>query len=691
MSKWIGAAAWSAKEARAGDRLPYARLLDESTLLLRDGSVMTALQVPGLLFETEDSEALNGHAATREVVLRSILDARFVLYHHVVRRRVEIELDAEFPDPLSRHIDARWKDRLAGGSLFVNDQFVTLIRRPARGKAGLAERAARMFSRRNRDGAEPDPKDVRSLKAAATGLVAALQPYGAALLGEYTGPSGGTNSELLELLSALYNGEMHPVRRPADDVDVGYMLPYRRTSFGIDAMEQRGADAPDFAAIVSLKEYPDATSPGLLDPLLRLPFELIVTETYAPAERTTARERMDLSLRRLKSLLYYLAFLLPVALLTPSLFDALAQRGMDPRQAELSASYGSILLYGSILTLATRCVGQFFYGMQRPMVVMVSGIVANAFNLVCSCVLVFGNGPMPEAFGVFGRACSGIASALGIEPMGIRGSAYGTVLATGLELLIPLALFLGPRMHARYGTRSGWRPSLARIKDLVRLGWPTGATFANEMLCWAFFMVYLVSHFGPLHATAGWIAHQYMSLSFMPAVGLSVATTALVGKYQGMGRSDLAAARAWLGVRVAMVYMGTCGAIFLIFPRTLLSVFIDNDTSPENIATLMGLGTKFLIATAAFQLFDAVAMVISGALRGAGDTLFPGVVTVVLSWAIIVGGGLATVAFLPSLESVGPWIAAAAYIAVLCLVLLARFLTGKWRSITLVHRDPVGH
>ncbi len=301
MSKWIGAAAWSAKEARAGDRLPYARLLDESTLLLRDGSVMTALQVPGLLFETEDSDALNGHAATREVVLRSTLDARFVLYHHVIRRRVEIELDAEFPDPLTRHIDARWKDRLADGSLFVNDQFVTLIRRPARGKAGLAEKASKIFSRRRGDGAQADPKDVRSLKAAATGLVAALQPYGAVLLSDYAGAGGGTNSELLELLSALYNGEMRPVRRPADEADIGAMLPYRRTSFGLDAMEQRGSGLPDFAAIVSLKEYPDATSPGLLDPLLRLPFELIVTETYAPAERTTARERMDLSIRRLKS------------------------------------------------------------------------------------------------------------------------------------------------------------------------------------------------------------------------------------------------------------------------------------------------------------------------------------------------------------------------------------------------------
>ena len=73
MSKWKGAAAWSAKEARAGDRLPYARLVDESTLLLRDGSLMTALQVPGLLFETEDSEALNAHAATREVMLPAVI------------------------------------------------------------------------------------------------------------------------------------------------------------------------------------------------------------------------------------------------------------------------------------------------------------------------------------------------------------------------------------------------------------------------------------------------------------------------------------------------------------------------------------------------------------------------------------------------------------------------------------------
>ena len=299
--KWMGAAAWGAKEARAGDRLPYLRLIDESTLLLRDGSVMTAIQVPGLLFETEDSEALNAHAATREVVLRSTLDARFVLYHHVIRRRVSVDLEAEFPDPISRHIDARWRERLGSGQLFVNDQFITLIRRPARGKAGLVERMGKKFRRKGGERLEPDPKDLRSLRAASQGLVAALQAYGATPLGDYVGPQGNTNSEMLELLSALYNGEMRPVRKPADDVDIGHMLPYRRVSFGLAAIEMRGSGSPDFAAVLGMKDYPEATSPGLLDSLLRLPFEMVVSESYAPTERQTARERMDLAIRRLKS------------------------------------------------------------------------------------------------------------------------------------------------------------------------------------------------------------------------------------------------------------------------------------------------------------------------------------------------------------------------------------------------------
>ncbi|MDG2002636.1 MAG: VirB4 family type IV secretion/conjugal transfer ATPase, partial [Novosphingobium sp.] len=176
---------WARKEALAGDRLPYLRLVDENVVLLRDGSVMLSLMVPGLAFETADADELNAHAATREVLLRSALDSRFVLYHHVVRRQVEVDLGGRYGDPLSAHIDARWRERTGSGALYVNDQFVTLVRRPARGRVGWADRLSRML-RRTAAHSEivAEPSDVRELRAAASALVASLGDYGARLLGD---------------------------------------------------------------------------------------------------------------------------------------------------------------------------------------------------------------------------------------------------------------------------------------------------------------------------------------------------------------------------------------------------------------------------------------------------------------------------------------------------------------------------
>lgn len=297
MTKWIGPAAWSARETRAGDRLPYARHLDDHTIELRSGAAMRTLHVPGVAFETEDADALNQMLAVREVMLRAALDARFVLYHHVVRRRVRVELEA-VGDPLSAEIGRHWNGRLADRHLFVNEQFLTLVRRPARGKTGWPERLARLGRRAS--GTSADPADLRALDAAATALLAALAPYGARLLGAYEGTNAPC-SEPLELLSALYNGEMRPVATPGAGVDLGHHIPYARVSFGLDTIETRGAGNRGFAAMLGVREYPDATRPGIIDGLLRLPYELVLTESFAPADRQIARERIDLALRRLRS------------------------------------------------------------------------------------------------------------------------------------------------------------------------------------------------------------------------------------------------------------------------------------------------------------------------------------------------------------------------------------------------------
>ena len=299
--KWFSPAAWGKKEARAGDRLPYAAHLDDKTLRLRDGGLMQALAIAGMPFETETADQLNHMLGVREVMLRSALDGRFVLYHHVIRRQVGVALAAEFDSPFAAELDRQWRERLAARQLFVNEQFLTLVRRPARGKAGWPERMARLVGRSlDGDSDEVDPALQRELDAASQALISSLESYGARQLGGY--PSdGGMCSELLELLSALYNGEMRPVLRPADDVDLGHHIPYRRLSFGLDTLELQGAGAHAFAGVLSVKDYPATTRAGLIDGVLRLGSECVLTETFAPSDRQIARERMDLAIRRLRA------------------------------------------------------------------------------------------------------------------------------------------------------------------------------------------------------------------------------------------------------------------------------------------------------------------------------------------------------------------------------------------------------
>jgi len=383
---------------------------------------------------------------------------------------------------------------------------------------------------------------------------------------------------------------------------------------------------------------------------------------------------------------YWLVLLVPYGLALPWIFG---QAGLDGEQGRLAAVYGEILVYGAVLTMWTRALSQFFYGMHKAGIILIAGLAANVFNLVLSSFLIFGKDAWPVEMGAVGEAGRSIAAAVGLPALGVAGSAYGTVISTGLELAIPLVLFLGPGFNRKFQTRSQWRLSWPHVRDLFRIGWPAGLMFGNEMICWGYFMVYLVSHFGKVHATAGWIAHQYMSLSFMPAVGISVACTAVVGKYMGMGRPDLAARRAWLGLRLAAVYMALCGVLFVVFRRPMIGLFVAEGTDPAVEAELIRLGSMFLIATATFQAFDGIAMTLGGALRGAGDTVAPGIVTVVLSWLVIVGGGTMAVEFLPGLSSLGPWIAAAVYIVLLSQYLLFRFIGGRWRSMKLVKGDPV--
>ncbi|MFG0328928.1 MAG: MATE family efflux transporter [Phycisphaerales bacterium] len=359
--------------------------------------------------------------------------------------------------------------------------------------------------------------------------------------------------------------------------------------------------------------------------------------------------------------------LIPYGLALPLIFNALH----DERLARLETVYGQILLFCCVVNLSSRGLSHYFYGMHRPKVIFVATIVGNLANIAANYALIFGK--------------------FGFPALGLTGAAWGTVFGTAIEFIIPFAVFIGP-MNREFGTRRQWRLDWKPIRDLIRLGWPKSLQFGNEMVCWTILTVVLVGMFGEVHIAAGWIALRYMHLSFMPAVGLSVAVTAVVGRYIGAGDADTAAARAGLGVRMAVLYMGACALVFVVFREELVRVFLalnpDERPGVEKMeAEVLAIGSRILICAAVFQVFDAIAITLSGALNGAGDTVWPGVATICSSWVFVVGVGGALALYAPQLESLGPWIGAALFIIALSILLAGRWRSGKWRSIKLLEPE----
>jgi type IV secretion system protein VirB4 len=289
----------AAREQPSGRHLPYARHVDDHTIETRDGLLLQFIQVRGLLFETSDTDEINYRKALRDAALQTIGSSRYAIYHHVIRREADVVLDADYGDPFSIDLAERWRARQANRKLYVNDLFLTLVRRPLQGRIGTVDRLRQRLGR-NVQSLDTSRYELQQLAQARDGLIAALGSYEPRLLGVYESAQGPC-SEPLEFLSYLFNGEMRPVLLPMQDV--GDYLPYRRISFGEDALElgRSGSSPRQFVGLVSVKDYPGQTAPGMLDELLRLPFELTVSQSFGFVERQAALSRMNLALRRMRS------------------------------------------------------------------------------------------------------------------------------------------------------------------------------------------------------------------------------------------------------------------------------------------------------------------------------------------------------------------------------------------------------
>jgi multidrug resistance protein, MATE family len=329
--------------------------------------------------------------------------------------------------------------------------------------------------------------------------------------------------------------------------------------------------------------------------------------------------------------------------------------GHEPELARLEGIYLRIVLTASVMKLASAAIQQFFLGINRPFSVALSTVCGVSVNALAAWALVLGH--------------------LGFSPHGVAGSAVAQNIAVGVELSVMIAFTFTPAMCRKFELRH-WKFHPRDMLTLMKVGLPTGVQMIADVLAWSAFSIVVMGVYGTAAMAANIFIFRYMSVSFMPAFGIGVAVTALVGRYIGMGRPDIAMKRAHLGFVVAAVYMLGCGLVFFLFRRQLLALFHAD-------ADVMAIGATLFIFAALYQVFDSLYIVYNGALRGAGDTLVPALVTGGLCWTLTVVGGYVSARIFRGLGPGLPWSIALAYGILLGIFMIMRFHRGGWRKIRL--------
>ncbi len=285
----------SRRERPVASHVPYTRHVDDHVIRTRDGLVLTIFRLEGYSFETSDISEVNARLLGRNDIVRTLANSRFALVSHIVRREVQPRIDSSFDNAFCRELDERYNATLSKRRMFVNDLYLTIVRRPLQGQAGTFEAMmTKLLGRKDTTGASvAQQTELAELRDVATAIGENLSGYGIRQLG-VVNRDGVWFSEPLEFLVQLLNGGLpRPMHLPR--MDLAEALAMKRIFFGRSAIEMRGAGPTDtrFAAMVSIREYPAQTGPGSFDNLLRVPHEFIVTQSFAIVDRPEAAKQIE--------------------------------------------------------------------------------------------------------------------------------------------------------------------------------------------------------------------------------------------------------------------------------------------------------------------------------------------------------------------------------------------------------------
>lgn len=332
-----------------------------------------------------------------------------------------------------------------------------------------------------------------------------------------------------------------------------------------------------------------------------------------------------------------------------------------PEVLEAEISYFRVLSLGVFIFLSSCALSCFWTGRGKTVVVLVVSVVVSLCNIPFNYILIYGGCGLPE--------------------LGITGAGIGTVAAELVGLLFYLALFFTPSARRHFGTAK-LRIDLDLMRRMLRYGAPNGVQLLLDMVGFNTFCLVL-GFYGAAVFEATSIAFGINNIAFCPVMGVGQTAAILVGQAIGAGNIPLAKRSVRNAFILITLYSAAMVVLFTGFQDLVLAPFIRSG-DPAQLEAIR-LTRIMLVLICSYLLVDGINIVLSNALRGAGDTYF----TMVLFGAVgVLGFALPCVAlFFLGAPWWSLWVALDSEIFLLAVIFYIRFRQGKWTKMRVIEAE----
>lgn len=339
----------------------------------------------------------------------------------------------------------------------------------------------------------------------------------------------------------------------------------------------------------------------------------------------------------------------------------LANGGGEPEAVELGTQFLQILFLGTPFMVLSIVFSRLMQGAGDTVTPLVLNGGINLLNILFNYLFIFGIGPLPA--------------------MGVAGAALGTVLSRGLAVAGVFSIIYSGRNVIKILPGSYW-PDWRMFSDILSIGVPSGiqGIFRNGSRLFVLGIV-TATEVGTYGAAALAIGFQVESLVFMPGLAINVAATSLVGQALGNWQPEEARRRGNMAMWLGLIIMIILATPIIIFAPWIIQLF-----DPSAHPILLKTGVTYLHINTVVLPLSAVALVANGALRGAGDS-FPGLVSTMLTRAVVAVALAYLLAFPLGLGSLGVWIALAIGIVLDTIYMGFRWRSNVWLEVALHKTD----